>query len=128
MDIQEFGEMEGELEGELPRDEDAGGPPSTAGSETESGRTAGQRSISPLVTLFSWLWSTKSPSAVIELHLRDGEKVVPDRFAKKLSQGSHGVFVVDESNGTHTVTVVAWDSITRILVRGVRRLPQTLTE
>ena len=61
---------------------------------------------------------------MIELHLAGGEKIVPDRFSRKLSQGSHGVFLVDEADGTHTLAVVAWESIERLLVRGVKNLPE----
>lgn len=77
----------------------------------------------PLAALFSRLWAEKAPAGAIELHFGDGQTLVPDHFAKALSQQRHGVFAVKERDGTHTLTVVAWDSVQRVLVRGVETLP-----
>jgi len=80
----------------------------------------------PLAALFSRLWAEKSPGAAIELHLSNGETITPDHFAGKLSRGSVGVFGVTESDGTQTLTAVAWDSISRVLVRGLQRFPEEM--
>ena len=82
----------------------------------------------PLAGLFAKLWAQKPSGAAVELHLGDGETLVPDRFAKALSRQNHGVFAVKEPGGTHTLTVVAWDSIVRVLVRGVKQLPREMRE
>jgi rRNA maturation protein Nop10 len=82
----------------------------------------------PLAALFCRLWAEKSPAATVELHLAGGGTLLPDRFAPALSQQSHGVFAVEESGGTHTLTVVAWDSIVRVLVRGVAELPKEMCD
>ncbi len=76
----------------------------------------------PLASLFAKLWDEKPQGATVELHLADGETLIPDHFAKALSKQDHGVFAVDEPGGGHTLTVVAWESITRVLVRGVEKL------
>jgi hypothetical protein len=80
----------------------------------------------PLARLLCKLWALKPPGAAVELHLAGGETLTPDRFAPALSQQSHGVFAVEESGGTHTLTVVAWDAIVRVLVRGVGELPEEM--
>lgn len=82
----------------------------------------------PLAGLFSKLWAERPPGAAVELHLAGGETLLPDRFAKALSQRDHGVFAVQEPGGAHTLTVVAWDSIVRVLVRGVEQLPEEMCE
>ncbi len=87
---------------------------------TESGRKDLRH---PLAALFSKLWAERPPGGAVELHLDHGETLVPGHFAETLSQQSHGVFAVEEPDGTHTLTVVAWDSVVRVLVRGVCELP-----
>lgn len=76
--------------------------------------------------LFARLWSERSHGATVELHLSDGETFTPDLFAEKLSQGGRGVFAVRESDGTHTLTAVAWDAVARVVVRGVKKLPEEM--
>jgi hypothetical protein len=77
-----------------------------------------------LIDLVSKLWLTKADGAVFELYTSDGEKITPDRFLPKLSEGSHGVFAVKEPDGTVTVTAVAWNSVARVVVRGLDRVPE----
>jgi len=78
----------------------------------------------PLAKLFSTLWTGQFGQATIELHLADGETLLPDGFAENLSQQSHAVFTKRAEDGTHTLTVVAWDSIVRVLARGLKDLPK----
>ena len=42
--------------------------------------------------------------------------------------GSHAVFAVDEPNGTHILTVIPWDSIGVVVIRGARALPKEMEE
>jgi hypothetical protein len=84
--------------------------------------------VHPLASLFGMLWAEKPPEATVKLHLSGGEIVAPDRFAQRLSQGSYGVFSRSEPDGTHTLTVVAWESIVRVQVQGVRQLPPDLCD
>ncbi len=81
-----------------------------------------------LATLFSKLWGEKPPGTTVKLYLADGETLIPDRFAESLSRQSHGVFAVVEPGGTHTLTVVAWESVVRAEVQGVKQLPREMTE
>ena len=78
----------------------------------------------PLGTLLASLWTGKPPGAVVELHLGDGEKIVSDRVAKTFLRGTHGVFAIENEDGTYTLTAVAWNSVTRIVVRGLKGLPE----
>ncbi len=79
----------------------------------------------PWAALLAKLWAQQSPGAVIEVLLSDGEALVPDRFTAAAG-GRHAVFAVKNSNGTYTVTAVAWEAITRILVRGLKTLPEEI--
>ena len=74
-------------------------------------------------TLFMKLWERYSGETVIEVELTSGEKLVPARFAPDLSRKTHGLFTVTDADGSDTLTAVAWDSVVRISVRGVRQLP-----
>jgi len=78
----------------------------------------------PWSALFSRLWAYKSQGATVELRYGDGQRLSPDRFLKGVSQASHGVFAVHEPSGTHTLTAVPWDSISVVVVRGIKRLPE----
>ena len=82
----------------------------------------------PLARLFGKLWSEKPRGAAVELHLGGGETLRPEQFAPALSRSGYGVFAVREGSGTHTLTVVAWDSIVRVLVRGVAELPDEMSD
>lgn len=111
--------------------------PSEAGAERDLRTTAaGERSKTaeptssakhPLAALFSKLWHEKPPGTTVKLFLVDGETLNPDRFAESLSQQSHGVFAVAEPGGTHTMTIVAWESVVRAEVQGVKQLPEEMT-
>ena len=61
---------------------------------------------------------------MVELHLSDGETIVPDRFAQAGSQGSFAMLASSDADGKHTLTAVAWDSVVRIVVRGLAQLPE----
>jgi DNA-directed RNA polymerase subunit RPC12/RpoP len=80
-------------------------------------------SVHPLADLLSRLWPERGRGAVIELHLSDGQTLVPASFSPGLSLGNVGVFALTEPDGSHTVTAVAWDRVARLVVRGVGQLP-----
>jgi hypothetical protein len=73
---------------------------------------------------FERLWGYKARGATIELYLEGGTMLIPDGFATDLSKRDEGVFVVKESDGTFTIAVVAWQSITHMAVRGLEQLPE----
>jgi hypothetical protein len=79
----------------------------------------------PIATLFAKLWTTRPKGTRVELMLRDGEMVVVERFMAALSQQTHGVFGFKASDSTYTLMAVPWDSVTRVLIRGLIELPKT---
>lgn len=103
--------------------------PARAGSGSGSGllptpRPTGSATAHPLAAIFARLWVEKARGGIVELHLSTGEKLVPDQFSRPLSQPTHGVFAVKEADGSLTVTVISWDSVQRLVVRGVKKMPQ----
>jgi hypothetical protein len=81
----------------------------------------------PWLSVFPKLWVQKSLSGgVVEISLSDGDAIVPERFARAVSQRAHAVFAVKDSGGTLTITAVPWESIVRVHVRGLKKLPEDL--
>jgi len=122
--LEEVEEIEGPEAGYGPGDEEM----PTAARVEESGLSSRAAAAHAMVELVSKLWAEKAHGAVIELHLSDGEKLIPDRFAERLSRGRCGVFTVKNPDGTHTLTAVAWDSVSRVVVQGLKRLPDKLLD
>jgi DNA-directed RNA polymerase subunit RPC12/RpoP len=85
-------------------------------------------SFHPLCKLVRKLWDEKEHGAVVELHLDNGALLVPDWFDEKLSRQTHGLFATQAADGTVTMTAVAWDSISRVVVRNVEGLPDGMFE
>jgi hypothetical protein len=82
----------------------------------------------PLARLVARLWSEREHGGIVELHLTGGALLVPEWFDMKLSHDSHGLFAVQAADGSVTMTIVAWDSVQRVVVRGVIGLPDGLFE
>ncbi len=82
----------------------------------------------PICSLLRKLWEEKEQGAVIELHLEGGAMLVPDWFDENHSCESHGLFANQAADGTITMTVVAWDSIKRVVVRNVEGMPEGMFE
>ena len=82
----------------------------------------------PLAQLVTRLWAERDHGGVVELHLEGGVMIAPEWFEKSLSQNTHGLFAVLAADGTVTMTIVPWDSITRVVVRGVVGLPDGMFE
>lgn len=76
----------------------------------------------PLAQLLQRLWPRKAAGATLEIHLGDGKLLAPDEFAAR--DPRFALFGVREANGSHTLTAVNWDSIERVVVRGLDRLPE----
>jgi hypothetical protein len=77
--------------------------------------------------MFGKLWAQRSEGATVELCLSDGQTVKPDHFAEKLSQGTHGVFGTKDPEGGYTLVAVRWESVLRVIVRGLESLPEEMT-
>jgi hypothetical protein len=77
----------------------------------------------PFGKLFAKLWDTKGSDSRVEIHLAAGGVLLPDGFVRDLSQQDHLVVFTKDADGTHTLTVVPWDSVARVILRGVKQLP-----
>jgi hypothetical protein len=79
-----------------------------------------------LPEILGLLWQQRGRGAVVELHLTDGAVLVPDFYSPEFATATHGLFATETSEGTFTLNLVAWESVKRISVPGVRRLPHGL--
>lgn len=93
-----------------------------------TGTDASRLEVHPLAELVTRLWSEREHGGVIELYLEGGVVLAPDWFDAKRSQKSHGLFAAQAADGTVTMTVVPWDEVTRVVVRGVVGLPDGMFE
>jgi DNA-directed RNA polymerase subunit RPC12/RpoP len=93
------------------------------GDETPAAGSDHPSAASGIGSFFCRIWAARAKEGSVELHLVDGETVTPDRFDESLSRGSHGLFALDEPDGSYTLVAVAWASVARIVVRGVDQLP-----
>jgi DNA-directed RNA polymerase subunit RPC12/RpoP len=84
--------------------------------------------VNPLCKLLQKLWEERERGAVIELHLEGGTIMLPDWFDSKHSRHSHGLFASQAADGTVTMTIVAWSTVLRVLVRNVEGLPEGMFE
>ena len=63
---------------------------------------------------------------MVELELKTGERIAPLNYAHDVSRGQFGIFAIRAHDGTHTVTVIAWDDIARITFKQLKELPPTM--
>jgi hypothetical protein len=80
----------------------------------------------PLAALFERIWEESDREAVVELELTTGERIAPLNYAHDVSRGQFGIFAIRAHDGTHTVTVIAWDDVVRITVKQLKELPPTM--
>ena len=113
----------------------AEGVPENAPARLPRGEKAGDSAIIPptaspppnaLIDMFPRLWATKPEDATVELHLSDGDTIVVDQFAPALSHQTHGVFAVKDGEDNFTLTLVRWDSVVRVQVKGIDKLPSEM--
>ena len=90
--------------------------------------TFGKQEPHPLAALVIRLWSEREHGGIIELHLAGGAILLPDWFDRRLSQGTHGLFAAQAADATVTMTIVPWETVTRVVVRGVVGLPDGMFE
>jgi len=84
--------------------------------------------LHPLARLVMRLWEEREHGGIVELHLNGGVMIVPEWFEKQLSRQSHGLFATQAADGTVTMTAVPWDSVARVVIRGVVGLPDGMFE
>jgi hypothetical protein len=78
--------------------------------------------------LIERLWNAAPPGRTLEIHLRDGTRLSPERFLKNASTSAYAVLVSREPDGTMTVSAVAWEAITRVVLGGLGELPPALAD
>jgi hypothetical protein len=91
--------------------------------EPPSGPGRAGRTIHPLAALFVELWAARSENSRVEVHLESGSVLLPDGYLKSHSQHDYAVLVTRDPDGCWTITVVPWSSISRIILRAVKRVP-----
>lgn len=73
--------------------------------------------VHALATHFTWLWNQREHAADLTIHFKNGDEAFrPSLFALRRSQGPYGLFAVEESDGTFTITTLAWDEVSRIVL------------
>jgi hypothetical protein len=82
----------------------------------------------PLAVLVARLWAEREHGGIVELHLRGGALLTPEWFDERLSRGDYGLFAAPSADGTVSMTVVPWEEVTRVIVRGVVGIPDGLFE
>ncbi len=78
---------------------------------------------SVLPSIFNELWMHHDQTLVIEVQLRSGATITPHHYSLNSSRDGYAIFAVKEPHGAYTLSVVAWDQIERITVRGMSELP-----
>lgn len=98
-----------------------GGSSKTNRASSRSGASL-PASSHPLAAALTQIWRLKAQGAVIEVHLGNGTMIEPDQFSVKDAQCAF--FGVREADGSHTLSIAAWTSIERVVVRGLEQLPR----
>ena len=82
----------------------------------------------PMATAFADLWQRRQIGRVVELFTKDGAKVTCERFRLASAGEYAGVFATRDEAGSLAMVAVAWDSVSRVILRGVRELPRDAFE
>lgn len=105
-----------------------------AGASNVLGPSA-SRGSSPSVVLnghsrlfqeFLRLWSLRRPGASVELHLPEGEIFVPEYFSPSRSTSEFGFFARSPKPGEFVVNLIPWQYVCRIVMNGLKELPNDL--
>jgi hypothetical protein len=78
--------------------------------------------------IFGRLWRERTDATELELFLNEGEILVPDHFSQSLSRSDYGVFAVQEGDGSYAITVIPWNSVRRVSLRRMDKLPGDFRE
>jgi len=99
-------------------------PPGPSNGASMPAQGVATYTVHPMALLFATLWEQKQRGASLEMQTKDGEKIAPESYAPSLSQLTHGVFAIKTLDGAHTMVSVAWDTVARVTLKGVRELPR----
>lgn len=79
--------------------------------------------VHPMGELFAQLWAAKDSESRVEVHLESGGVILPDAYVKSLSGRANAVLVSKDPDGSFTVTLVPWNTVARVILRGMKRVP-----
>ena len=94
-----------------------------AAASLTSGRDGAVFAVHPLAGLFVELWAARGEGSRVEVHLESGSVLVPDGYLRSHSQQDYAVLVTRDPDGCSTITVVPWNTISRIIMRSVKQVP-----
>jgi hypothetical protein len=81
-----------------------------------------------MAELFARFWAARTEGSRVEVHLASGGVLLPDAYIETPSQPGHAVLVSREPDGSRTVTLVPWESVVRVILRGIRQVPGQIVE
>lgn len=122
---------EEDVEQQISRGRADGGEGSEIGAAATPTSATPDRSTAAQTTgaMFVRLWNLRPQGATIELRLRSGEIVIPDRFlARAAEESGHAVFRIAEANSTVSLLVIPWEAIDRIALRSLSEVPKDLAQ
>jgi len=76
---------------------------------------------SRLLEEFIALWDSKTPQSTFEIHLPEGEVIVPTEFSVQKSNSEFGFFGRNDG-GRIQVHIIPWRSVSRIVISGLSDL------
>jgi DNA-directed RNA polymerase subunit RPC12/RpoP len=103
-------------------------PPAPASTAPSAAAALAQAPHAASAELLERLWNAAPSGRTVEIHLRDGTKLSPERFLRNASTPGYAMFVAREPDGTMTLTAVAWEAIARVVVGGLNELPPSLAD
>ncbi|MCE9546413.1 MAG: hypothetical protein K8T25_12965 [Planctomycetia bacterium] len=80
----------------------------------------------PMADMLERLWLQREHGAIIEVQLRDGTVLLPDRISHPMNQAGLLLIAARDSEGGQMVSAVAWDAIVRVSARRLQQLPREL--
>jgi hypothetical protein len=86
-------------------------------------QATGAAGVHPLAQIFLHLWAARGEGSRVEVHLESGGVLLPDGYVKGLSEHSQAVFVTNDPDNTYTLTIVPWETVARVILRGMQEVP-----
>ena len=82
----------------------------------------------PMARAFFQFWNDRDKDSSVEVQLRSGETISPDKVSVELLREGYAAFAEKEDADRFTVTTVLWDDISGIRFRKLKELPDRLFE
>lgn len=120
---EELGERENELVSAPAEGDTALGRNDGGLEQSQNGVTHPPLGVSGLGYIVSHLWQLRTETSELEIFLNEGEILSPDFYSEVLSSGDFGVFGIQDSDGSYTISVIPWASVRRVGLRRLDDLP-----